>query len=67
MRFFKKDKLVGTTHKLRNFIKPESFTNGYNSNDNGALEFDGSDELCENLISVLEIEINNFGKNSKIN
>ena len=31
------------------------------------LEFDGSDELCENLISVLEIEINNFGKNSKIN
>ena len=31
------------------------------------LEFDGSDELCENLISVLEIEINNFGKSSKIN
>ena len=31
------------------------------------LEFDGSDELCENLISVLEIEINNFGKNSTIN
>ena len=31
------------------------------------LEFDGSDELCENLISVLEIEINNNGKSSKIN
>tara|TARA_X000000368_G_scaffold408981_1_gene390297 strand:- start:19 stop:612 length:594 start_codon:yes stop_codon:yes gene_type:complete len=31
------------------------------------LEFDGSDDLCENLISVLEIEINNFGKSSKIN
>jgi uncharacterized protein len=31
------------------------------------LEFDGSDELCENLISVLEIEVNNFGKSSKIN
>ena len=31
------------------------------------LEFDGSDELCENLISVLEIEISNFGKSSKIN
>ena len=31
------------------------------------LEFDGSDELCESLISVLEMEINNFGKNSKIN
>ena len=31
------------------------------------LEFDGSDELCESLISVLEIEINNFGKSSKIN
>ena len=31
------------------------------------LEFDGSDELCENLITVLEIEINNFGKSSKIN
>jgi Lon protease-like protein len=31
------------------------------------LEFNGSDELCENLISVLEIEINNFGKNLKIN
>ena len=31
------------------------------------LEFNGSDELCENLISVLEIEINNFGKSSKIN
>ena len=31
------------------------------------LEFNGSDDLCENLISVLEIEINNFGKSSKIN
>ena len=31
------------------------------------LEFNASDELCENLISVLEIEINNFGKSSKIN
>ena len=31
------------------------------------LEFNASDELCENLISVLEIEINNYGKNSKIN
>ena len=31
------------------------------------LEFNGSDELCENLISVLEIETNNFEKNSKIN
>ena len=31
------------------------------------LEFDGSEELCESLISVLEIEINNFGKSSKIN
>ncbi|MDB0003057.1 LON peptidase substrate-binding domain-containing protein [Alphaproteobacteria bacterium] len=31
------------------------------------LEFSGSDELCENLISVLEIEINNFGKSTKIN
>ena len=31
------------------------------------LEFNGSEELCENLISVLEIEINNFGKSSKIN
>jgi len=31
------------------------------------LEFNGSDELCENLISVLEIETNNFGKSSKIN
>ena len=31
------------------------------------LEFDNSDDLCENLISVLEIEINNFGKSSKIN
>mgnify|MGYP001231530705 FL=1 len=31
------------------------------------LEFDGSDDLCENLISVLEIEIKNFGKSSKIN
>ena len=31
------------------------------------LEFNSSDELCESLISVLEIEINNFGKNFKIN
>ena len=31
------------------------------------LEFNTSDDLCENLISVLEIEINNFGKSSKIN
>ena len=31
------------------------------------LEFNTSEELCENLISVLEIEINNFGKSSKIN
>jgi Lon protease-like protein len=31
------------------------------------LEFDNSDDLCENLISVLEIEINNFGKSLKIN
>ena len=31
------------------------------------LEFDASDELCENLITVLEIEINNYGKSSKIN
>ncbi len=31
------------------------------------LEFNASDELCENLISVLEIEINNYGKSSKIN
>ena len=31
------------------------------------LEFNGSDELCENLITVLEIEINNFGKSLKIN
>ena len=31
------------------------------------LEFNGSDDLCENLISVLDIEIKNFGKSSKIN
>ncbi len=31
------------------------------------LEFNTSDELCENLISVLEIEVNNFGKSSKVN
>jgi uncharacterized protein len=31
------------------------------------LEFNASDELCQNLISVLEIEINNFGKSLKIN
>ena len=31
------------------------------------LEFSNSDDLCENLISVLEIEIVNFGKSSRIN
>ena len=31
------------------------------------LEFDNSDDLCESLISVLEVEINNIGKNSRIN
>ncbi len=31
------------------------------------LEFDNSDDLCENLMSVLEIEINYFVKSSKIN
>ena len=31
------------------------------------LEFDSSDDLCENLISVLKIEISNIGKNTKIN
>ena len=31
------------------------------------LELDASDDLCENLISVLEIEVNSFGKSSKIN
>ena len=31
------------------------------------LEFDSSDDLCENLISVLEIEIKNFDESSKIN
>ena len=31
------------------------------------LEFDTSDDLCENLLSVLEIEINNTDNNSKIN
>ena len=31
------------------------------------LEFDSSDDLCKNLISVLEMEINNIGKSSKIN
>ena len=31
------------------------------------LEFNGSDELCESLISVLEIEVNNYSKSSKIN
>jgi Lon protease-like protein len=31
------------------------------------LEFNNSDDLCENLILVLEIEINNFGKSLKIN
>ena len=31
------------------------------------LEFNCSDDLCENLISVLEIEINNIENNNKIN
>ncbi len=31
------------------------------------LEFNSSDDLCKNLISVLEMEINNIGKSSKIN
>ena len=31
------------------------------------LEFDTSDDLCENLLSVLEIEINNTDNNSIIN
>jgi len=31
------------------------------------LEFDTSDDLCENLLSVLEIEINNTNNNSRIN
>ena len=31
------------------------------------LEFDNSDDLCENLLSVLEIEINNTDNNSIIN
>ena len=31
------------------------------------LEFNSSDELCENLISVLEMEINNIENNNKIN
>ncbi len=31
------------------------------------LEFDNSDDLCENLISVLEIEINNMGKGFRVN
>ncbi len=31
------------------------------------LEFNNSDDLCENLISVLEIEINNIGNSSRIN
>ena len=38
-----------------------------NNLEDNLLEFNASDELCENLISVLEIEINNFGKSSKIN
>lgn len=31
------------------------------------LEFNNSDDFCENLISVLEIEIKNVGENTKIN
>ena len=31
------------------------------------LEFDNCDDLCKNLISVLEIEINNIGNSSSIN
>ena len=31
------------------------------------LEFNNSDELCQNLITVLEIEINNIENNYKIN
>ena len=31
------------------------------------LEFNNYDDLCENLISVLEIEVNKFEKSSKIN
>ena len=31
------------------------------------LEFNNSDDFCENLISVLEIEIKNVGANTKIN
>ena len=31
------------------------------------LEFNNSDDFCENLISVLEIEIKNLGANAKIN
>tara|TARA_B100000965_G_C19545440_1_gene737590 strand:+ start:936 stop:1529 length:594 start_codon:yes stop_codon:yes gene_type:complete len=31
------------------------------------LEFNSSDELCDNLISVLEMEINNIENNNKIN
>ena len=31
------------------------------------LEFNNSDDFCENLISVLEIEIQNVGANTKIN
>ena len=31
------------------------------------LEFNNVDELCENLISVLEIEINNKNNNFKVN
>ena len=31
------------------------------------LEFNNSDDLCENLISVLEIETSNIGKTSRIN
>ena len=31
------------------------------------LEFNNIDELCDNLLSVLEIEINNIGNDFKIN
>ena len=31
------------------------------------LEFNNSDDLCQNLLSVLDIEINNIGNSSRIN
>ena len=46
-----------------NFIKNRVDLNGKSVIDVGC----GGGLLCENLISVLEIEINNFGKSSKIN